>query len=85
MTQSETDSHLIAFRVNTSLYEWIKRQAIPTESPGKTVQRLIKALAADHKEKLVNDFSTVEFSQADLDAIDKMRTLIQDLVSQKHN
>lgn len=85
MTQSETDSHLIAFRVNTSLYEWIKRQGIPTESPGKTVQRLIKALAANHREKLVNDFSTVEFSQADLDAIDKVKTLIQDLVSQKHN
>lgn len=85
MPQSETDSHLISFRVNTSLHEWIERQAIPTESPSKTVQRLIKALAADHREKLVNDFSTVEFSQADLDAIDKIRTLVQDLISQKQH
>ncbi len=82
MTKLGTDSHLVSFRVNTALHEWIKRQAIPTESPGKTVQRLIKALAADHKEKLVDDFSTVKFSQTDLDVIDKMRTLVQDLVTQ---
>jgi hypothetical protein len=82
MTQSQNKSHLISFRVNTPLYEWIERQGVPGESHGQTVQRLIKGLAAEHRAKLIEDFSIVEFSQADLDAIEHMKILMQKLVAE---
>jgi len=82
MTQSQNKSHLISFRANTPLYEWIERQGVPGESHGQTVQRLIKGLAAEHRAKLIEDFSIVEFSQADLDAIEHMKTLVQKLVAE---
>jgi len=82
MTQSQNKSHLISFRVNTPLYEWIERQGVPGESHGQTVQRLIKGLVAEHRAKLIEDFSIVEFSQADLDAIEHMKILMQKLVAE---
>jgi hypothetical protein len=82
MARSQNESHPISFRVNTPLYEWIARQGIPGESHGQTVQRLIKGLAAEHREGLIEDFSIVEFSQADLDAIEHMKVLMRKLVAE---
>jgi hypothetical protein len=39
-------------------------------------------LAAEHRAKLIEDFSIVEFSQADLDAIEHMKILMQKLVAE---
>jgi hypothetical protein len=43
---TDDDSPTIGFRVHPSLYEWIKTQAVDSESPHQVVRRLVQELAA---------------------------------------
>ena len=69
----------IAFRVHTSLYEWIEQQAVDGESPHQVVHRLVKELASNDGTQLSQENSSLVDMQTIDNRIERLNNMIVNL------